>query len=191
MDNYRIVKYHGRIDDRFGYTYKNAKASRRDLYEAIKEQHADKSISVATTKPLGCLITHNPEPEEAEEITYAKHISRIVQDRCQNCHRPDAIAPFALMDYDDVRDFSEMIREVVVQRRMPPWHADPRYGHFATDRSLSKEQLNTLFHGSMPVRRSATKRICRRIKNTTKAGTLANRISFSNFRRNKRFPPMG
>ena len=144
LDNYRIVKYHGRIDDRYGYTYKNAKASRRDLYEAIKEQHDGKSISVATTKPLGCLITHNPEPEDAEEITYAKHISRIVQERCQNCHRPDAVAPFALMDYDDVRDFSEMIREVVLERRMPPWHADPRYGHFATDRSLSKEQLNTL-----------------------------------------------
>lgn len=144
LNNYRVVQYHGRIDDRFGYTYKNAKASRRDLYEAIKELQANQPISVATTKPLGCLITHNPESEDAEEITYAKHISRIVQQRCQNCHRPDAVAPFALMDYDDVRDFSEMIREVVLERRMPPWHADPRYGHFATDRSLSKEQLNTL-----------------------------------------------
>ena len=144
LDNQRIVQYHGRIDDRFGYTYKNEKATRRDLYEAVVQLHSGDSISVATTKPLGCKITHNAASETTEQITYANQVSRIIQDRCQGCHRPDAVAPFALMDYDDVRDFSEMIREVVVQRRMPPWHADPRYGHFSTDRSLTKQQIKTL-----------------------------------------------
>ena len=37
-----------------------------------------------------------------------------------------------------------MIREVVDDRRMPPWHADPRYGHFANDRSLSAKERATL-----------------------------------------------
>jgi len=37
-----------------------------------------------------------------------------------------------------------MIREVVDQRRMPPWHADPRYGHFKNDRSLSARERATL-----------------------------------------------
>ena len=37
-----------------------------------------------------------------------------------------------------------MIHEVVDNRRMPPWHADPRYGHFANDRSLSPRERATL-----------------------------------------------
>ena len=144
LDNHRTVRYHGRIDDRFGYTYKNAKATRRDLVEAIEELLAGREISVTTTKPAGCLITHERDSEPGDEITYAKQVSRIIQDRCQECHRPGSIGPFALMDYDDARNWTEMIREVVLERRMPPWHADPRYGKFSTDRSLTKEQLATL-----------------------------------------------
>src|SRR5207248_6987099 len=30
------------------------------------------------------------------------------------------------------------------QRRMPPWHADPRYGHFRNDRRLPREEIDTL-----------------------------------------------
>ena len=37
-----------------------------------------------------------------------------------------------------------MIREVVDDRRMPPWHADPRYGHFVNDRSLTTKERATL-----------------------------------------------
>ena len=37
-----------------------------------------------------------------------------------------------------------MIREVLEDRRMPPWHADPRYGHFVNDRSLSPKERATL-----------------------------------------------
>ena len=48
------------------------------------------------------------------------------------------------MNYDDARNWTEMTKEVVLQRRMPPWHADPRYGKFSTDRSLTKQQLSTL-----------------------------------------------
>jgi hypothetical protein len=37
-----------------------------------------------------------------------------------------------------------MIREVVDDRRMPPWHADPRHGQFENDRSLTPRQRATL-----------------------------------------------
>jgi peroxiredoxin len=144
LDNHRMVRYHGRIDDRFGYRHKNAKPTRRDLLEAIQELASGRAISVATTVPAGCLITDERDSEPEAEITYAKHVSRIIQDRCQACHRPGSIGPFALMDYDDARNWTEMIREVALQRRMPPWHADPRYGKFSTDRSLTNEQLSTL-----------------------------------------------
>src|SRR5262249_54845594 len=34
----------------------------------------------------------------------------------------------------------QMIGEVVEKRRMPPWHADPRYGKFANDPSLTDQE---------------------------------------------------
>ena len=77
-------------------------------------------------------------------MTYAADVAPIIQDKCQSCHRPGQVGPFSLLTYDDARKHSAMIREVVDERRMPPWHADPRYGHFANDRSLSAKERATL-----------------------------------------------
>src|SRR5438876_9825 len=79
-----------------------------------------------------------------ETITYAKQVSRIIQEKCQTCHHPGTAAPFSLLTYDDAVNWSETIREVLADKRMPPWHADPRYGHFSNDRRLPKEELDTL-----------------------------------------------
>ena len=46
-----------------------------------------------------------------------------------------------------------MIKEVTTQRRMPPWHADPRFGNFANDRRLTRDEIDTLaawVDGGMP-----------------------------------------
>ena len=50
----------------------------------------------------------------------------------------------ALLTYDDAAAWSESIREVVQERRMPPWFADPHVGKFANDRSLSDDERDTL-----------------------------------------------
>jgi len=38
-----------------------------------------------------------------------------------------------------------MIEEVVRQQRMPPWHADPEFGHFANDNSMPPEEKELLY----------------------------------------------
>jgi mono/diheme cytochrome c family protein len=81
---------------------------------------------------------------KAEPVTYAKQVSRIFQDKCQGCHHPGTAAPFSLLTYKDAVHWSGTIREVITEKRMPPWHADPHHGVFANDRQLSKEQLDTL-----------------------------------------------
>jgi hypothetical protein len=68
-----------------------------------------------------------------------------LQKNCVECHRPGEVAPFTLLSYDDVSAWGETIREVVSQHRMPPWFADPRYGHFINDASLSDEEKEQLF----------------------------------------------
>src|SRR5262249_60232905 len=86
-------------------------------------------------------------------VTDAKHVSRILQKNCQECHRPGQIGPMALLSYDAAVSWSEMIREVVSDGRMPPWHADPKYGKWTNDRRLAKaekEQLLAWLDGGMP-----------------------------------------
>jgi hypothetical protein len=83
-------------------------------------------------------------PVEVGKVTFASDVEVIIQNKCQECHRPGRVGPFSLLSYDDVRKHSAMIREVVAERRMPPWHADPRYGHFVNDRSLSPKERATL-----------------------------------------------
>lgn len=77
-------------------------------------------------------------------VTYSEHVAPILRAKCQACHRTGQVAPFALSTYDQARRWKLGIKEVVVDRRMPPWHADPRYGAFANDRGLTAAQRAAL-----------------------------------------------
>jgi mono/diheme cytochrome c family protein len=79
-----------------------------------------------------------------EPVTYSKQVARIFQDHCQVCHHPGTAAPFSLLTYQHAVNWSATIKEVLVDQRMPPWHADPRYGKFSNDRRLKKELADTV-----------------------------------------------
>jgi len=49
-----------------------------------------------------------------------------------------------LLTYAGTRPWAKSIREQVIARKMPPWFADPKYGHFSNDRSLSQKQIDTI-----------------------------------------------
>src|SRR5258708_21934397 len=79
-----------------------------------------------------------------KEITYTKDVAPILTKNCVSCHRPNDIGPMPLMNYDQVLPFARMIRESVVQRKMPPWHADPSVGEFMNDARLSSVEIATI-----------------------------------------------
>jgi peroxiredoxin len=141
--DFRLV-YRGRVDDRYGAAARRPTATRADLVEALDEVLAGKKVTVAQTEVDGCLIERTRKVEVTTAVNYAKHVAPILQKRCQGCHRPDQSAPFALMTYDDAVKHAAMLKEVTTQRRMPPWHADARFGHFANDRRLSQMEVDTL-----------------------------------------------
>src|SRR5207253_1278634 len=124
--------------------HKRDEPTRRDLREALDELLAGKKVSVPETEPAGCLITRTELQKKRNEVTYAKDVAAILQKRCADCHHPGTAAPFSLLTYDDAVNWSEMMREVVTARRMPPWSADPRFGHFSNDRRLSQDEIDTL-----------------------------------------------
>ncbi len=145
LDGSRKIVYQGRIDDQFGIGYRRpGKPTRRDLACALDEVLAGKAVSVPATKAAGCFIGRVKATREGGKITWTKHVSRIVQKHCQECHRPGQIGPMALLKYEDAVAWADTIREVVDDRRMPPWHADPRFGKWSNDRRLSPQEKETL-----------------------------------------------
>jgi mono/diheme cytochrome c family protein len=77
-------------------------------------------------------------------ITFYKQIFPILQKNCQNCHRPGEAAPMSFLNYASTRPWAKAIKQAVLQRKMPPWFADPQYGQFANDRRLSDADVRTL-----------------------------------------------
>jgi hypothetical protein len=75
---------------------------------------------------------------------FFRDVLPILQNRCQECHRPGEIGPMALRTYAETRPWAKAIRQAAITRQMPPWFADPAYGHFANDPSLSKSEIQTL-----------------------------------------------
>ncbi len=73
----------------------------------------------------------------ASAPTFYKDVVPILQDKCQSCHRSGEAAPMALVTYEQTRPWAAKIAAAVEMKMMPPWFADPRYGRFSNDPSLS------------------------------------------------------
>jgi hypothetical protein len=82
--------------------------------------------------------------ENSSGVTFNKDVLPILQENCQTCHRPGEIAPMSFLTYKDTRPYAKAIKAAVISRQMPPWFADPAYGHFANDRQLSDAKIKTL-----------------------------------------------
>ena len=77
----------------------------------------------------------------SNNVTFNKDVLPVLQKNCQECHRPGEVAPMSLLTYSEARPWAKALKAAVVTQKMPPWFADPRYGHFANDRRLSPEEI--------------------------------------------------
>lgn len=140
LDKDRVVRYWGRIDDQYVVGRQRQAPTREDLADAIEELLAGKPVTTAQTEAPGCKIGRVYQPKADAQVTYSKHIAAVLNKRCVECHREGEIGPFSLTSYDEVAGWAETITEVVDDGRMPPWHADPQFGHFSNDSRLSDEE---------------------------------------------------
>jgi len=92
-------------------------------------------VTFATTGVLDAA----PEPP-----TFAKDVAPILFAKCANCHRPGEVAPMPLLTYAQARPWAKAIREKVVNREMPPWGADPKFGTFRNALSLTDQEIATI-----------------------------------------------
>jgi hypothetical protein len=76
--------------------------------------------------------------------TFNRDVLPVLQRQCQECHRPNSIAPMSFMTYKDTRPYARAIEKAVVGKTMPPWFADPTVGHFKNTKLLSDSEIETL-----------------------------------------------
>lgn len=173
LDGRATLRYRGAIDDQYGQGTRKAAPTQNFLRDALDSVLTSQPVAVSSAPVVGCLLDRvTPKavakvkgprvrpaarsivealkekgadtPVTVGKVTYAADVAAIVQAKCQSCHRPGQVGPFSLEKYDDARGHAAMIREVVDDRRMPPWHADPRFGKFSNDRSLTPRERAVL-----------------------------------------------
>src|SRR5215470_20298751 len=77
-------------------------------------------------------------------VTFTKDVAPIFFKNCAECHRAGEAAPFSVMSYKDVRPWAKSVKEKVVKREMPPWHADPHVQEFKNDRRMTQAEIDTI-----------------------------------------------
>src|SRR5438105_6139833 len=80
----------------------------------------------------------------SDPFTFNKDVLPVLQKNCQTCHRPGQVAPMSFLTYESTRPWAKAMKIQVTTKQMPPWNADPGYGHFANDRSLKQGDMDTI-----------------------------------------------
>ena len=94
---------------------------------------------------LGCLaLAAAATTTSQNQVTFDKDVLPVLQKNCQTCHRPGEAAPMSFVTYESTRPWAKAIKTAVLTKKMPPWFADPHYGKFANDRSMSQQEIDTL-----------------------------------------------
>ena len=85
-------------------------------------------VALALMRPVAVTDTSADEARAAavtltDAVTFTRDVAPLLQQHCQECHRPGQIAPFALLNWEQAYSRREKIRKVVTGRRMPPLEA--------------------------------------------------------------------
>jgi thiol-disulfide isomerase/thioredoxin len=138
--------YQGAIDNQFQRHGRRVAAVENHLADALAALVAGKRPERDYVPASGCPIERNAPQRQPREVTFHRDIAPLVQKHCQECHREGGPGPFELVSYDDLAYNTEKIREVVLDRRMPPWHGvlHPDFGKLLNNKQLPREAQETL-----------------------------------------------
>lgn len=101
--------------------------------------------SIRTKTPEACPIAFPVRDAMlAEPPDYTSEVAPRVIENCGVCHRRGGVGPFALDSYLMLLGWSPMIREVLLNKRMPPMQVDSAVGRSRDARHISTEDLQVL-----------------------------------------------
>jgi peroxiredoxin len=122
LDGKFTPRYRGRIDDSYlRRLQKKPSTEHHDLRDAIEAVLAGKPVREAVTTPVGCPIYFPRARAATTKVTYHRDVLPILQNRCQQCHRPGEVGPFSLMTYRQAVTWADDIKSFTRSKKMPPW----------------------------------------------------------------------
>jgi hypothetical protein len=140
LDRARTLSYRGCIDDQYGLGFAKPQLEREFLREALVAVAAGRQVAAPATTAQGCLLKLAQSAAPEVPLTWHERTSRIVQRRCEGCHRQGGVAPFALETYEQVQRRARMIKFVLDEGVMPPWFAEHDSGPWSNDTSLAPQE---------------------------------------------------
>ncbi len=137
------IRYVGRVDDQFAARGKrNATPRTAELRDAVEAVLAGREVALGRVDAVGCPV---PAPPRAARPTYARDVAPILQNNCQECHRPGQVGPFALTTYEQARKRAGDIAAETSDRSMPPWKPVPGVGPaLKHSKALVADEIATL-----------------------------------------------
>src|SRR5229473_4532015 len=109
--------------------------------------HVGAGVLVAAVVAVTPFAVKAEQAGAAREVTFTKDVAPILQRSCQNCHRPEGVAPMPLVSYEDVRPWARAIKQRTgigpKAGVMPPWYVEKNIGiqQFHNDPSLSDDEI--------------------------------------------------
>ncbi len=102
------------------------------------------AVAIAVWSGPASIATISAAARQETAPTFSRDVAPIFDAKCVSCHRPGEVAPMSLLTFRDARPWAASIREKVLSRAMPPWHADPEYGTFRNNPSLTGPEIDTI-----------------------------------------------
>ncbi len=148
LDAKGTIRYRGRIDDQWLTPGKqNPRPVVPDMKNALEEVLAGKAVTVPETNGPGCPIVPPAKepngPGNGAKVTFYRDVLPVLQNRCQECHRPGEAGPFSLLTYKQAVRWADLTKEYTASGAMPPWRpvGGPAYLH---DRRMPKAEIELL-----------------------------------------------
>ncbi len=132
------VIYRGEIDDRRGPD--GVATTQSFLSAALTEHLAGRAVTIRDTRAHGDSLSL----PASSTVSYSARIAPLLQNKCVRCHAPGNIAYWAMTNHSVVQLFAPLIRDQVLARQMPPWHADPQFGVFTNNAALTPSEVTDL-----------------------------------------------
>ena len=118
-----------------------------ELTTALTNIVADRDLQTTQVASTGTPVNYPIKTAHLQQVpSYEKEIGPIIAQNCAACHREGGIAPFALDSHTMVMGWSQMIREVLMTKRMPPGQIDSHIGDFINDMVLVDEDAQKIVH---------------------------------------------
>ncbi len=135
------IRYRGRIRDVLPAGPGGTGPAPQTLLQSAVEQHlAGAPVVVREAAVEGTRLASR----DFSGRTYAQDIAPLLRQRCVKCHSPGNIAPWAMTNHTIVRDFAPAMKDEILARRMPPWHADRQPQSYSNDDMLSGDEMALL-----------------------------------------------